>query len=469
MSTGSEKPLDIDIIGRYKVLKILGSGAMGVVYQAVDPVIERVVAIKTVHFQINQSDMAEYEARFAQEIKAAGKLNHPHIVTIFDVGKTDRFAYMAMEYIEGEELKALVGPGKPMPVAVASRIAAQVADGLAFAHSRDIIHRDVKPSNIMVAETEDGLVAKVMDFGIARMPASTVKTLTGMILGSPRYMSPEQVIGSDLTEVTDVFSLGVVLYEMLTGVVPFDGPNISAIMYATVNTPPPPPSAHNPLVPEKLDALVLQALSKEPTSRFATMREFARALHDAVRHIEAQEWPPVPEERRVKLAPKPTPAAKPEAATIRVKVDAASVPAPPAAPVASAPTAHSPIAASTPAVTQAATAPDPSATSRSLTLSGQFNSIAGTMRLAKYTQQTADIAPLVANQPEEIRAAADLPPTPPASQRPAISLDATAMFQRDGGQQGLIPAPPPLPTAPLALLGGLSALVVVLGIALIII
>ncbi|MDX2219577.1 MAG: serine/threonine-protein kinase [Burkholderiales bacterium] len=452
MTTASDKPLDIDIIGRYKVLKVLGSGAMGVVYQAVDPVIERVVAIKTVNFQINQSDIAEYEARFAQEIKAAGKLNHPNIVTIFDVGKTDRFAYMAMEFIEGEELKALVAPDKPLPIAIATSIAAQVADGLAFAHSREIIHRDVKPSNIMVSEAEgqDGLVAKIMDFGIARMPASKVKTLTGMILGSPRYMSPEQVIGTEVTAATDVFSLGVVLYEMLTGYCPFDGPNISAIMYATVNTPPPPPSAHNPLVPENLDALVLQALAKEPAARFATMRDFARAMHEAVKHIGIGDWPPVPEFRRVKLPPKPAPTTKPEAATIRVKTDtsianaAAAKAAAAAAPAGDAPSANAPAADQAP------------------------DSTLARLRLAQYIQQRQESerlalgASAAKTDPAPAAPIVELPPQP--TQRPGISLDGTLISTR-----GANTPRETLPTGPLLLLGGLAVLVVALGIALIVV
>ncbi|MBL8517489.1 MAG: protein kinase [Betaproteobacteria bacterium] len=418
MTAMSQDPIqpDIDIIGRYKVLKILGTGAMGVVYQAIDPVIERVVAIKTVNFQINQSDMAEYEARFAQEIKAAGKLNHPHIVTIYDVGKTDRFAYMAMEFIEGEELKTLIAPDKPLPIAIAASIAAQVADGLVFAHSRDIIHRDVKPSNIMVAETNDALVAKIMDFGIARMPASKVKTLTGMILGSPRYMSPEQVIGTEVTGATDVFSLGVVLYEMLTGDCPFEGPNISAIMYATVNTPPPPPSAHNPLVPEKLDELVLHALAKEPESRFASMRDFARALHEAVKHIEARDWPPVPESRRVKLPPKPVAQGKPEAATIRVNTN--SLPTEAAPPVVDAAPTDEIVATREQRSVPAATGPMPAL------------------------------------------ALADSPPVT----HPGISLDLTAKMPRAGPMPG-----PALPIGPLLLLSSLALVVVILGIALIVV
>lgn len=458
-----------DIIGRYKVLKVLGSGAMGVVYQAIDPVIDRVVAIKTVHFQINQSDLAEYEARFAQEIKAAGKLNHPQIVTIYDVGKTEHFAYMAMEFIEGEELKALVAPDKPLPVAIATSIAAQVADGLAFAHSREIIHRDVKPSNIMVAETDEGLVAKIMDFGIARMPASSVKTLTGMILGSPRYMSPEQVIGTDLTAATDVFSLGVVLYEMLTGHCPFEGPNISAIMYATVNTAPPPPSAHNAKVPEKLDGLVLQALAKEPSSRFASMREFARAMHDATRHIEADEWPPVPEERRVKLAP-PKPAnSKPEAATIRVKTDSNIARSGEAS---SAPAAVTPVSAPVPPVAEPAPvaplASQAAAAAPEAAPLGIFDSSAGTQRLARYTQQAVEVAAKPAAEVVDVANAAEAAGATPAPAntampfKPGISLDDTRI-------QAAPSAPTTLPMGPLLLLGGLSTLVVVLAVALVLV
>ena len=178
----------------------------GVVYKAIDPMIDREVAIKTIKLSLSEEELALYEARFAQEIKTVGKLNHPHIVTIYDVGRTEQFAYMAMEFIEGRELRDYLVPGQPLDVSIAVDLVAQVADGLAFAHAREIVHRDVKPSNVMVAETEDGLVAKITDFGIARVPASAVKTMTGMIVGSPRYMSPEQVIGKNVGPRSDIFS-----------------------------------------------------------------------------------------------------------------------------------------------------------------------------------------------------------------------------------------------------------------------
>ncbi len=265
----------IETLGRYKILSIIGQGAMGVVYKAVDPMIDRTVAIKTVNLSLNKDEQAEYELRFQQEIKAAGRLNHPNIVTIYDVGRNEDMAYMAMEFLEGKELKdILADDGRPEVMASIDWIA-QIAQGLAFAHDNEIVHRDVKPSNIMIVR---GGLAKITDFGIARMPASAVKTMTGLILGSPRYMSPEQVIGRSLDHRTDIFSLGVVLYEALTGTPPFDGDNVNAIMYATVNTIPPAPSNVNAGVLAMLDLVVAKALAKTVDERYQTMREFADDL-----------------------------------------------------------------------------------------------------------------------------------------------------------------------------------------------
>jgi eukaryotic-like serine/threonine-protein kinase len=266
----------IETLGRYKILSTIGQGAMGVVYKAVDPMIDRTVAIKTVNLSLNKDELAEYELRFQQEIKAAGRLNHPNIVTIYDVGRTDDVAYMAMEFLEGLELKDILAESGRPSVESSVEWIAQVAMGLGFAHENDIVHRDVKPSNIMIVR---GGLAKITDFGIARMPASAVKTMTGLILGSPRYMSPEQVIGRNLDHRTDIFSLGVVLYELLTGVPPFDGDNVNAIMYATVNIQPPAPSGPNPGVPAMLDLIVAKALAKATEERYQSMREFADDLH----------------------------------------------------------------------------------------------------------------------------------------------------------------------------------------------
>jgi serine/threonine-protein kinase len=274
----------ISTLGRYKIISEIGQGAMGVVYKAVDPIIDRTVAIKTINLNLSRQELEEYEARFQQEIKAAGRLNHPNIVTIYDVGKTDAVAYMAMEFLEGLELKDIIASGQIMPADQVVDIISQVADGLWFAHQQDIVHRDVKPSNIMVMK---GGIAKITDFGIARLPNSAVKTMTGLILGSPRYMSPEQVIGKTIDARSDIFSLGVVLYEALTGVAPFDGDNVNAIMYATVNTMPPAPSSHNRLLPPMLDLIVAKAMAKLLEDRYQTIKEIADDLREVRRQIDS--------------------------------------------------------------------------------------------------------------------------------------------------------------------------------------
>jgi eukaryotic-like serine/threonine-protein kinase len=277
----------IETLGRYKILSTIGQGAMGVVYKAVDPMIDRTVAIKTVNLNLSRDEIEEFEARFQQEIKAAGRLNHPNIVTIYDVGRNENMAYMAMEYLEGKELKDILEEGEELPpVATAVDWIAQIALGLGFAHENDIVHRDVKPSNIMVVR---GGLAKITDFGIARMPTSAVKTMTGLILGSPRYMSPEQVIGKELDLRTDIFSLGVVLHEALTGAPPFDGDNVNAIMYATVNTQPQPASATNHQVPAMLDLILAKALAKTVDDRYQSMQEFAGDLTEVKRMLLAQQ------------------------------------------------------------------------------------------------------------------------------------------------------------------------------------
>ena len=238
-------------LGRYAILSELGRGAMGVVYKATDSVLERTVAIKTVNMNLTPEEAKGYEARFYQEARSAGSLNHPNIVTIYDVGRVNDVVYMAMEFIEGVELRSLFAEGKPLPVTQAISIAAQVAEGLGYAHDHGVVHRDIKPANIMVVP--NGPV-KITDFGIARMRASSHElTQTGMMLGSPKYMSPEQVIGKRADHRSDIFSLGVILYEMLCGATPFNGENVTALMYQIVNFAPPAPSTVNRAVPELLD------------------------------------------------------------------------------------------------------------------------------------------------------------------------------------------------------------------------
>ncbi|MCL4798732.1 MAG: serine/threonine protein kinase [Burkholderiales bacterium] len=261
-------------IGRYRILGELGRGAMGIVYEAIDDVLDRPVAIKTINMSGDLAERADHEARFMQEARAAGGLNHPNVITVYDVGREQDVLYMAMELLDGEELRDLLGRGR-LALATAVELAAQIADGLAFAHERGIVHRDVKPSNIMVMR---GNRAKIMDFGIARVRTSDVKTQTGLRLGSPRYMAPEQVLGQPVDLRADIFALGVVLYEMLTGVPPFGGDEVQAIMYQVTTFEPPAPSRLNPAVPTMLDLVVARALAKDPARRYQGAEELAADL-----------------------------------------------------------------------------------------------------------------------------------------------------------------------------------------------
>lgn len=265
----------ISQLGRYKVVGELGQGAMGVVYKARDPLIDREVAIKTINLSLAMDERDEYEARFYQEAKAAGRLSHPNIVTIYDVGRSEDVAYIAMEYLQGRELRDILNENPMLPVSEVIDIVTQVARGLSYAHEHGIVHRDVKPSNVMVLR--DGHV-KITDFGIARMASAAVRTQTGMVLGSPKYMSPEQVLGKEIDSRSDIFSLGVMAYEMLTGRVPFLGENVNAIMYQTLNAIPAQPSSLNPAVPEMLDYILAKALSKDLEARYQNARDLADDL-----------------------------------------------------------------------------------------------------------------------------------------------------------------------------------------------
>ena len=276
-------------LGRYEILSELGQGAMGTVYKARDPMLDRIVAIKTINLTLPKEELAEYEARFYQEAKAAGGLSHRNIVTIHDIGRSDRVAYMAMEFLEGQELRKLMQSRIPVQLTHALDIVSQVAEGLQFAHDRQIIHRDIKPANIMVLN--DGLV-KITDFGIARMRTNEVKTMTGMILGSPKYMSPEQVSGKRADTRSDIFSLGVVLYEMLTGTSPFVADNIHGVMYQTMNFNPPAPRTLNPDLPDVLNFIVAKALAKNLDDRYEKAKDLAHDLRQALSALSGESAAP---------------------------------------------------------------------------------------------------------------------------------------------------------------------------------
>ena len=261
-------------LGRYDVVAEIGRGAMGVVYRAVDPMLERTVAVKTINMALDPGEMAQYEKRFTIEARAAGKLNHPNIVIIYDIGRSGDLAYMAMEFLEGRELKELIA-GNELTPDRSLDIVALVADGLAYAHAHEVVHRDVKPANIMILN--DGRV-KITDFGIARMRTADVRTQTGVVLGSPRYLSPEQVLGKRCDARADIFSLGVILYEMVAGQAPFNGIDVNSLMFQIVNFTPPPPSSINPALPAMLDLIIAKALAKNADERYASIAEFAADL-----------------------------------------------------------------------------------------------------------------------------------------------------------------------------------------------
>lgn len=251
---------------------------MGLVYKAHDPIIDRILAIKTISLSLAMDEREEYEARFFQEARAAGRLNHPNIITVYDVGKSGDVAYIVLEYLEGRELSEILTKEKHLPIHQILDIVKQVAQGLIYSHEHGVVHRDIKPTNIMVKSDSQ---VKITDFGIARMTSSAVQTQTGMVLGTPKYMSPEQVLGKPIDQRSDIFSLGVMLFEMLTQTSPFVGDTLNEIMFQTININPPSPSSINTLLPARLDIIVAKALEKEPNERYQSAREFASDLSDA--------------------------------------------------------------------------------------------------------------------------------------------------------------------------------------------
>ncbi len=257
---------------RYRVTEKIGSGGMADVYKAVDDVLGRTVALKVLH--AHYATDPDFVARFRQEAQAAANLSHPNIVNIYDWGKEGDTYYIVMEYVRGTDLKTLLNEKGPFPAAKAAEYAAQVCAALSVAHGYDIVHRDIKPHNIVL--TPDGTV-KVMDFGIARAANSTM-TQTGSVLGTAHYVSPEQAQGRPLGPQSDLYSLGVVLYELTTGRVPFDGDSPVAVALKQVNEDPVPPRELNPDIPPSMEAVILRAMQKDPADRYASAEEMKRDL-----------------------------------------------------------------------------------------------------------------------------------------------------------------------------------------------
>jgi len=261
-------------LGRYEILGELGRGAMGVVYRARDPIIDRVVALKTINLALTGAALASFEARFFQEARSAGRLNHPNIVTIYDAGKAEGVAYIAMEFLEGTSLREILDEHPPLSVPRILETTAQVARGLAYAHENGVVHRDIKPANIIVLKNRR---PKITDFGIARL--GEADGVSSERAGSPKYMSPEQIRGDvTLDGRSDVFSLGTVLYEMLTGKPPFAGGTVTEIMQAVLEHTPPVPSVVDAHVPPELDGVVMRMLAKRPDDRYPSARSLFREL-----------------------------------------------------------------------------------------------------------------------------------------------------------------------------------------------
>lgn len=268
-----EKPM----LGRYQIEKELGKGAMGVVYLGRDPKISRVVAIKTMALsqEFEDDELVEVKERFFREAETAGRLNHPNIVTIYDAGEEHDLAYISMEFLKGKDLAPHTKPDNLLPINKVVDIIIKVAEALDYAHTQNVVHRDIKPANIMY-EAEAGVV-KVTDFGIARITDSS-KTKTGMVLGTPSYMSPEQLAGGKVDGRSDLFSLGVMLYQMITGQLPFAGESMASLMFKIANEPHVSASTINTMIPPCLAAIIDRMLEKSADKRYARGQEIADEL-----------------------------------------------------------------------------------------------------------------------------------------------------------------------------------------------
>lgn len=269
--------MELKKLGRYEVTAELGQGAMGIVYKGVDPMIGRTVALKTLKTEgVAPDQLAEFKRRFAQEAQSAGRLAHPNIVTIYDVGEEQGLAYIAMEFIKGKALDEYISEKSPFSIDQIVSIMTQICDGLGYAHKNGVIHRDIKPANIVLTTDH---IAKITDFGIAKI-ASTSATQTGMVVGTPSYMSPEQITGRGVDNRSDIFSIGAVFYELLTYEKAFPGDNITTVMYRVVHENPTPISIANMAVPAQFDQIVMKAIAKNPADRYPDAETMGREIQN---------------------------------------------------------------------------------------------------------------------------------------------------------------------------------------------
>ncbi len=266
--------------GRYQIIEVLGRGGMGAVYKGLDPVLDRPVALKTIRldFALSPSEIGELRKRLVQEAKAAGRLSHPNIVTIYDVGEQGGLQYIAMEYLSGYTLDHFIKRKGVLNYRIVAKIILQTCDALSYAHRHGVVHRDVKPANIMLL---DDFHVKVMDFGIARLETASL-TRSNVALGTPYYVSPEQLDGRPADKRSDIFSLGVVIYELLTGRKPFQSENLSSLMYRILNHEPPPPSSIDEKAPLVFDRVVSKAMAKRPEDRYHDAEEIGGVMKEFV-------------------------------------------------------------------------------------------------------------------------------------------------------------------------------------------
>jgi serine/threonine-protein kinase len=265
-------------IGKYRIVEKLGRGGMGTVYKAVDETLDREVAVKVLNSDVDDSTLM---ARFRAEAKTVARLNHPQIATIYEIYRSDTDLLMVMELVRGETLDKLSARVGPLPIEQAATLIVQVLGALGHAHKSGIVHRDLKPANLMI--TESGTV-KVMDFGIARVLGAEHLTMDGMLMGTPAYMAPEQVMGQDVDARTDLYSVGVVFYRLLTGCLPFQADTPIAIVRKQLADPPTPAHTYRPDLPEWCETILSRALAKEPAERFQSADEFRSALVSAIGH-----------------------------------------------------------------------------------------------------------------------------------------------------------------------------------------
>lgn len=401
------------ILGRYKILDEIGRGAMGVVYLAKDPLIGRLVAIKTfrVHFSVGDKELEQFRARFFREAQSAGILSHPRLVTIHDVVEDDGSggSFIAMEYVRGTNLKQILQEEKRLELETIAEIVGQIADGLDYAHSHGVVHRDVKPANILIDANRE---VKITDFGIARIEAATNLTHDGQLIGTPNYMAPEQIKGDTTDHRADIFSLGVVLYEMLAGDKPFKGENLTAVTHKIVYEPFTPLEEHVKGLPEGLQRVLLKALAKDPVARYGRAGDLAADVRRVVSQLKGQErlneTQVVPPFTPAVPAAPPSPPAEPVIAaalaptTVLPVVPAAPPVAPPPSAAASAPTTVLPVMPAVPPPTPAATPANAPTT----------------------VLPAMPAAPVAANAPTTVLPVAAAP-APPAASAPTVVLPAS--------------------------------------------